>query len=196
MIIESVKSTTKDTAKDTKQRWPDTLCTVLVQLSVISTALYPNNLLTIQNCVMSSHTLLDTASLYHLDIVHNIITLSLLPVTTARRKVQTAGNCFEWFVIVNKQSHWDPHQDDGWWYALFMLLVKIRNNQSHSHIEHLLDTGDEFKSIVARICRHNGKQESSQLEKKTIQCQSQMIWIWQSEVLSGSQYWNSNFELN
>ena len=66
---------------------------------------YPNNLLTVQNCVMSSHTLLTTASLYHLDIVHGIITLSRLPVTAARRKVQTPGNCFEGFVIVEGQSH-------------------------------------------------------------------------------------------
>ena len=118
--------------------------------------------------------------IYHLDIVTsvNFIVSPLFPETriltdsrsTDSRKPQTTNSFSHRWLVVERQSHWHPHQDHGRCYTLAIIHIiskKSNNNRWCNYIEHFVDTDDEILGISLNIRRcNNGKHKPSQLNGK------------------------------
>ena len=66
------------------------------------------------------------------------------------------------FLIMERESDWHSYNDDGGCYSLEIISVKwkSRNERSDNHIEHLVDTNENFDNIKVE----NGKYNPNQLD--------------------------------
>lgn len=82
-----------------------------------------------------------------------------MPSRIVSRKVQeTTRNFYHRCLIVERHSHWYPHQDDGGCYTLDMHTLWVKNEkkqwlmQWYSYIKHFVDPDDEAKGVKIGGC--------------------------------------------